>query len=89
MPVNARCYRVDNLIHNVGVARQLANGLLILFCHSESSQLVVRLDHIVGFENCSKYREAVAVIELSIVVVAVDASDFDLLTRLCPVNKIP
>ena len=42
----------------------------------------------VGFENGSKHREAVLVVELRIVAITVNTCDFDLITRLGGINQI-
>jgi hypothetical protein len=63
--------------------------MLVFLRHPETSQLVMGLDNVVGLENGSKHGETVAVVELSIVVVAVDSRHFNLLSRLCLVNEIP
>jgi hypothetical protein len=53
---------------------------LIFFCQVETSQLIVCLDHMVSLNYGGEDREAVFVVQLGIVAIAVDAGDLNLST---------
>ncbi|KAJ6443533.1 hypothetical protein O9K51_04712 [Purpureocillium lavendulum] len=80
---------VDELVDDVGVPRQLADLVLVLLGHAEAGELVVGLDDVVGLEDGGEDGEAVAVVELRVVVVAVDARHLDLLAGLGAVDEVP
>ena len=64
----------DDLVYYLRVSRQSSDLPLVFFCETESGKLVVRFDYVVCFEDSSENGEAIAVVELSIIVVSVYAS---------------
>ncbi len=87
--VDAGRDRVDDFVHDMGISGELADLLLVLVCQAEAGELVVGLDHVVGLENGGEDGEAVPVVQLGIVVVAVDAGDLDFLAGLGLVDEDP
>src|SRR6187402_1473525 len=47
------------------------------------------LDNIIGLENGSKNWESIFVVQLSIIVVAINSRNFNFLSRFGPVNEVP
>ncbi len=79
----------DDLIADMGVARQRSDLTLVFVGQTETGHLVMCLDYVVCFEDGGEDGETVAIVELSVVVVAVNASDFDLFSRLGRIDQIP
>ena len=78
----------DDLVDNIGIPGQGTDFALVFFRQVETSQLIVGLDDMVGFENSGKHREPVLVVELRVVAITVNACDFDLVTRFGGINQI-
>jgi hypothetical protein len=86
MAVNRGRNRFDDLVHNLGVTAEGADLPFILFGQPETSQLVMALDDVVRLNDSGEDREAVLVVQLCIVAVAVDAGNLNFLARLGRVN---
>ena len=89
MAVNARGHRGNDFVHNLGVPAQRADLSLVFLSETEASELVVGFDDVVGLKNGGKDRESIAVVELGVVIVAVDTGDFNFFAWFGAVDKIP
>jgi hypothetical protein len=89
MSVDRGCNRFDELVHDLGVTAQGTNLSLVLLSQPETSQLVVALDNMVCLDDSGEDGEAILVVQLCIVAVAINTSNLDFLTRLGRVNQVP
>lgn len=62
--------------------------MFVFICYVEISELIMRFDDVVGFEDSGKDWEVVVVVELGIVVIVVDIGYFDFFIRFGFVDEI-
>lgn len=87
--IDGRRHRLDDPLADPLVSRELPDCVLVLFGQAERGKQVLLLVDVVRLEHGRKDGEAVLDVKRRVKVVAVDASDFDLVSRFGRVDQVP
>lgn len=87
--VDRRRHGFDDPLADPLISRELPDRVLVLFRQAERGKQVLLLVDVVRLEHGRKDGEAVLDVERSVKVVAVDAGDFDFVSRFSGVDQVP
>src|SRR4051794_10275894 len=89
MAIDTRSHRPNNLVHNLWISGKSSNLSFVLLGETETSKLIMGFHDVISFHDRCEDREAIAIVKLCIIVVAVNASDLNLLSGFGRIYKVP